>query len=71
MTIGGDRRPRLGGYVDVFEGMREFPGAYLKYVQQIHVDNEDRRDNVLTRRRQLVDAATQTMVADKFSLSKI
>ena len=46
--------------------MREFPVAYLEYEQQMHVANEDGGDRVLARRRELVDSATQTMVADEF-----
>ena len=66
MTIGGDRLPRLGGDVGTFEDTREFLVAYLEYEQQMHVANEDGGDGVLARRRELVDSATQMMVADEF-----
>ena len=46
--------------------MREFLVAYLEYEQQMHVANEDGGDRVLARRRELVDSATQMMVADDF-----
>ena len=36
VTIGGGRRPRLGGDVVTFEDMREFLVAYLEYEQQLH-----------------------------------
>ena len=38
----------------------------MEYEQQIHVANEDGEDRVLARRRELVDSATQMMVADEF-----
>ena len=41
MTIGGDRPPRLGGDVVIFEDMRELLVAYMEYEQQMHVANED------------------------------
>ena len=66
MTIGGNRPPRLGGNVATFEDIREFLVAYLEYEQQMHVANEDGGDRVLARRRELVDSATQMMVADEF-----
>ena len=65
VTIAGDRPPRLGGDVVTFDDMREFLVAYLEYEQQMHVANED-GDRVLARRRELVDSATQMMVADEF-----
>ena len=66
VTIGGDRPPRLGGDVFTFEDMREFLVAYLEYDQQkMHTTNQDGGDRVLTRRRELVDSATQMMVADE------
>ena len=37
-----------------------------EYEQEMHVVNEDGGDRVLARRRELVDSATQTMVADEF-----
>ena len=37
-----------------------------EYEQQMHVANEDGGDGVLARRRELVDSATQMMVADEF-----
>ena len=52
VTIGGD--------------MREFLVAYSEYEQQMHVTNQDGGDRVLARRRELVDSATQMMVADAF-----
>ena len=66
VTIGGDRPPRLGEDVVTFEDMRESLVAYLEYEQQMHVANEDGGDRVLARRRELVDSATQMMVADEF-----
>ena len=65
VKIGGDRPTRLGGDV-TFEDMREFLVAYLEYEQQMHVANEDGGDMVLARRRELVDSATQMIVADEF-----
>ena len=64
VTIAGDRPPKLGGDVDTFEDMREFLVAYLEYLQQMHVANEDGGDTVLARRRELVDSATQMMVLE-------
>ena len=46
--------------------MREFLVAYLEYEQQMHVANEYGGDRVLARRRELLDSATQMMVADEF-----
>ena len=66
MTIEGERPPRFGGDVVTFEDMREFLVACLEYEQQMHVANEDGGDRVLARRRELVDSATQMMVADEF-----
>ena len=66
VTIAGDRPPRLGGDVVTFEDMREILVAYLEYEQQMHVANEDGRDGVLARRRELVDSTTQMMAADEF-----
>ena len=66
MTIGGDGPPRLGGDVFTFEDMRELLVAYLEYEHQMHVSDEDGEDRLLTRRRELVDSATQMMVADEF-----
>ena len=65
VTIAGDRPTRLSGDVVSFEDMREFLVAYLKYEQQMHVANEYGGDRVLARRRELVDSATQMMVADE------
>ena len=65
MTIGGDRPPRFGGDV-VAEDRRDFLVAYLEYEQHMHVAHETGGDRVLARRRELVDLATQIMVADKF-----
>ena len=64
MATAGDRPPRFGGDV-TFDDMREILVAYLEYEQQIHVANEDAGDRVLARRRELVDSATQMMVADE------
>ena len=66
VTIAGDRPPRLGGDVVTFESMRELLVAYWEYEQQMHVANEDGGDKVQSRRRELVDSATQIMVADEF-----
>ena len=65
VTIGGDRPPRLGGDVVTSDYMREFLVAYSEYKQQIHISNQDGGDRVLARRRDLVDSATQMMVADE------
>ena len=46
--------------------MRGFLVAHLEYEQQMHVANEDGGDRALARRRELVDSATQMMVADEF-----
>ena len=70
VTIGGGRPPRLGGDVVTFEDMREFLVAYSEYEQQMHVTNQDGGDRVLARRRELVDSATQMIVADEFYDSK-
>ena len=56
----------MGGDVVTFEDMRELFVSYLEYEQQMHVANEDGVDSVLARRRELVDSATQMMVADEF-----
>ena len=66
VTIGGDRPPRLGGDAVNVETMREFLVAYSEYEQQIHITNQDGGDPVLARRRELIDSATQMMVADEF-----
>ena len=66
VTIAGGRPSRLGRDVVTFEDMREFLVAYLEYEQQMHVANEDGGDRVLARRRELVDSATQMVVADEF-----
>ena len=66
VTIGGDRAPRLGDDVVTFENMREFLVAYSGYEQQMHIINQDGGDRILARRRELVDSATQMMVADEF-----
>ena len=70
MTIGENRPPRLGGDVVSFEDMCEFFVAYSEYEQQMHITNQDGRDRVLARRRELVDSATQMMVADELSDGK-
>ena len=66
MTIGGDRPPGLGGDVVTFEDMRGFIVAYSEYEQQMHITNQDGGDRVLAGRRELVDSATQMLVADEF-----
>ena len=63
MTIGGDRPLRLGGDVGTFEDMCELLAPYLEDERQMHA-NEDGGDRVLAKRRELVDLATQMMVAD-------
>ena len=50
--------------------MRKFLVEYMEYEQQIHVANEDGGDRVPARRRELVDSATQMMVADEFYVGK-
>ena len=70
VTIGGDRPPRLGGDAATFEDMRKFFVAYSEYEQQMRITNQDGGDRVLARRRELVDSATQMMVADEFYDSK-
>ena len=64
VAIGEDSLPRLGGDV-TFEDVREFLFAYSEYEQQMHITNQDGGDRLLARRRELVDSATQIMVADK------
>ena len=66
VTIGGDRPPRLGGDVVTFEDMREFLVTYSDHEQQMHITNQDGGKRVPARRRQLIDSATQMMVADEF-----
>ena len=56
----------MSGDVVTFEDMSEILVAYLEYEQQIRIANEDGGDSVLARRRELVDSATQMMVADNF-----
>ena len=56
--------PRLGGDVVTFEDTRKFLVAYSEYEQQMPITNQDGRDRELARRRELVDSATQLMVAD-------
>ena len=46
--------------------MREFLIADSEYEQQIHITNQDGGDRLLARRRELVDSATQMMVAHEF-----
>ena len=65
VIIKGDRPPRLGDVV-TFEDMREFLIAYSSYEQQMHITNQDGGNRVPARRRELVDSATQMMVADGF-----
>ena len=71
VTMGGDRPPGLGGDVVTFEDMREFLVAYSEYEQQVHITNQDGGDRVLARRRELVNSATQMMVADEFYNGKL
>ena len=71
VTIGGDPPPRLGGHVFTFADMPEFLVVYLEYELLIRVANEDGRDMVLARRRELVDLATQMMVAEEFNNRKV
>ena len=66
VKIGGDRPPRLDGDVITFEDKREFFAACWEYDQQIRITNQDGGDRVLARWRELVDSATQIMVADEF-----
>ena len=66
VTIRGDRPPRLGGDVVTFEAMREFLVTYSEHEQQMHITNQDGGNRVPARRRQLIDSATQMMVADEF-----
>ena len=56
----------MGGDVVNFDNKRQFLVVYSEYEQQMHVANEDGSDRVLGRRRELVDLATQMMVADEF-----
>ena len=56
----------MSGDVVTFEDMSEILVAYLEYEQQIRIANEDGGDSVLARSRELVDSATQMMVADNF-----
>ena len=56
----------MGGDVVTVKDMHEFLVAYLEYEQQMHVANEDGRDRVLARGPELVDSATQMVVADEF-----
>ena len=65
VTIGGDRPPRLGGDVVTFEDMREFLIAYSEYEKQMRITNQDGGNRVLSRRRELVDSATQMIKADE------
>ena len=46
--------------------MRKFLVAYLEYDHQLNVADEDGVDWVLARIRELVDSATQMMVADDY-----
>ena len=66
VTTWGDRPPRLGGNVVTLEDMRKFFVAHSEYEQQMRITNQDGGDRVLGRRRELVDSATQMMVADEF-----
>ena len=65
VTIGGHKPPRLGGDAVTFEDMRDFLVAYSEYEQQMHATNQDGGDRVLVRRRELVESATQIMVANE------
>ena len=66
VTMGGDRPPRLGVGVFTFGDMREIIVAYSEYKQQMHITNQDGGDRILARGRELVDSATQMMVANDF-----
>ena len=66
VTIGGDSPRRLDGHVATFEDMLGCLIAYSEYEQQIHITNQHGGDRVLVRRRELVDSATQMMVAGEF-----
>ena len=46
--------------------MPEIIVAYSEYVQQMHITNQDGGSRVFARRRELVDLATQMMVANEF-----
>ena len=50
--------------------MREVFVAYSEYEQRTHITNQDGGEWVLARGRELVDSATQLMVADEFSDGK-
>ena len=52
--------------VVTFYDMRKFLVAYLEYDHQLNVADEDGVDWVLARIRELVDSATQMMVADDY-----
>ena len=56
----------MGGDVVTFEDMRQFLVAFMEYEEQVHVANEDGGDRALAWRRELIDSATQMMVADEF-----
>ena len=58
MTIGGDRPPRLGDDVFIFEDIRKFVVANSEYEQQMHITDQDGEDRVLARGRELVDSTT-------------
>ena len=45
--------------------MREILVACSEYEQQMHITNQDGADRMLAKRRELVDSATQMMVADE------
>ena len=64
-TTEEDRPPRLGGDVVTFKEMRDFPGTYSEYEQQMHVTDQDGRDRVLAKKLELVDSQNQMMAADE------
>ena len=69
VAVREDRQPRLGGDA-TFEDMRGNFVVYSEYEQQMRITHQDGGDRVLARRRELVDSATQMMVADEFYYGK-
>ena len=63
VAIGGNRPPRLGGDVVIFEDMREYLVASSEYERQTHITSPN---GVLARRQELVNSATQIIVTDEF-----
>ena len=66
VAIGGDRPPRLGGDVVTSKMCADFLLLARSMKQQMRVANQDGGDRAFARRRELVDSATQMMVADEF-----